>query len=69
MTVAFAAALLYVLLVPLLHLSAPIGEVLTIAFATALRLLAITRHWQAPGAFDLPGWWQTRRGPPDGRRP
>ena len=62
-TVAFAAALLYVVLVPVLHLSAPIGEALTIAFATALRLLAITRHWEAPGAIDLQAWWQARRGP------
>jgi uncharacterized membrane protein YeiH len=67
-TVAFAAALLYVVLVPLLRLSAPIGEALTIGFATALRLLAITRHWQAPGALDLREWWRARQGPPDSSR-
>jgi uncharacterized membrane protein YeiH len=62
-TVAFAAALLYVALVLLLDLPAPIGEAATIAFATATRLLAITLHWQAPGPLDLRGWWRAHRRP------
>jgi uncharacterized membrane protein YeiH len=66
-TAALAGALLYVLVVRLMRLPAPVGEIATIAGTAVLRVLAITHHWRAPGPLDLPHRWRSRRpAPPRG---
>jgi uncharacterized membrane protein YeiH len=59
-TVAVIAAFEYMLL-RALRLPPLLGEIITIASAATLRLAAMARHWQAPGPFDLAGWWRERR--------
>ncbi|MCY1041074.1 trimeric intracellular cation channel family protein [Corallococcus sp. bb12-1] len=53
-SVALLCALTYVALAVGLELPVPLAEIISIAFATVLRLLAMWRGWWLPARVDLP---------------
>jgi uncharacterized membrane protein YeiH len=62
-TAAVAAGLGYLLISEALHWPRFVAEAAAIGLACALRLLAITRHWQGPPVIDIPGRLPRRRKP------
>jgi uncharacterized membrane protein YeiH len=64
-TAAFAGALVYPLIVRAAGLPAWVGQLVTVATACGVRLLAMRWHLRAPSPIDLPARWQDlrRRGP------
>ena len=63
-TAAFLGAVAYVVVRQVIAAPPLVAEAVAIAVTAGLRLAALRWQIHGPEPFDLPGWWQRRRGRP-----